>query len=179
MNLRLNNSGNNPRLENFKVSVQDSNINITSCQRTNSNNTGLRLRYVAVGRGEQTFNFGLDLRNGSWIIVCNGIYLIENKGWRSLSDGTLIIIGATGNVSITYSVFNFGFGVPDTSNQPFQQQHSVAIATAFSFAVVSVIVLIIRIKNHSNKTENPINTPIQKSLRNKPKISTKQLDKTG
>jgi hypothetical protein len=144
-NLHLNNSGNNPSLGDFKASAQDSNITITTCQRTNPNSTSVRLRYIVVGQGKQTFNFGLDLKGGYWSVSIDGVnFITENNGWRSLQNGTVIVTGAKLNVSISYNVLPPGFGVPDTSNLPFYQQHSVAIVTAGSVVVSLVLAFLIR-----------------------------------
>jgi hypothetical protein len=142
--LHLNNSGNNPPL-NFKASTQDSNITITACQRTNPNNTSLRLRYRVMGNGTQTFNFGLNLIGGYWILSINGNnYLTQDKGWRILADGSIMVIGATGNVSVSYSFFAPGLGIPDDPNLPFQLKHSVGIVTAGSVAAALLIAVAIR-----------------------------------
>ena len=160
--LHLNNSGNNPPLD-FKASTQDSNITITACQRTNPNNTSLRLRYRVMGNGTQTFNFGLNLSGGYWILSINGNnYLTENKGWRILADGSIMVIGATGNVSVSYSFFAPGLGVPDDPNLPFQLKHSVGIVTAGS--VVAALVIAVAIRQVGLRRKLEISSDIGKKM---------------
>jgi hypothetical protein len=143
--LHLNNA--NTSLDTFKASIQNSIVNITLCQKytvTNVTITLARLRYTVVGNGTQTFNFGLDLKGGDWVVSVNGHFLLENDGWQSSPDGTLIVTGATGSVSISYSIYPSAFGVPDTSKLSFWEQHSVAIVTAAIVAFAVALVLLIR-----------------------------------
>ncbi len=143
MNLHLSNSGNSSAVENFKASAQDSNVTITSCQ-INVTFVSVRLRYTVVGQGTQAFNFGLDLKGGSWLVFFNDNSIAENKGWRSMPDGTVTVTGATATVTMYYFIAPPGFGTADDSNLPFYQQHSVAIATGVTVAVAVIIAGLIR-----------------------------------
>jgi hypothetical protein len=136
MNLHLSNSGNSSAVENFQVTAQDSNVTITSCQKSNGTFVSIRLRYTVAGRGVQTFKFGPDLEGGSWWVTFNGKTIAEKKGWLSMPDGTIAVTGATANVTISYYI---GFGTAENSNLPFYQQHSIAMATGVAVAVTVII----------------------------------------
>jgi hypothetical protein len=148
-NLHL--TGSQP-LENFQISTQNSNVTISSY--VTSNNTGfqtVRLRYAVEGPGKQILNLGLSPEEGgsdpgvNWnVIVNNNVFLAEGNGWSISHDGTMIVNGASGNVSIVHYDF-FGNGM--NSNLPFFQQHSVAVAIATALAIVVVIAVVIKVKN--------------------------------
>jgi len=148
----LNLTGSQP-LENLEFSTQNSNVTIFSC--VTSNNTGLqtiRLRYAVEGRGKQILNLGLSPQEAGlapgaeWsVIVNNNVFLAEGNVWSISHDGTMIINGESGNVSIVHYGF-FGNGMSN-SNLPFFQQHSVAVAIATALAIVVVIAVVIKVKN--------------------------------
>jgi hypothetical protein len=144
-NLHLN--GSQP-LKTFQISTQNSNVTISSY--VTSNNTGLqtiRLRYAVEGPGEQILNLGLSPQeagsnpNAEWTVtVNNNVFLAEGEGWSISHDGTMIVNGASGTVSIVhYSMSN--------SNLPFFQQHSVAVAISTALAIVVAIAIVIKVKN--------------------------------
>jgi len=155
-NLRL--TGSHP-LENLEVSTQDSNVTIFSYIA--SNNTAVhsvRLRYVVEGQGKQILNLGLGGSNPNveWsVTVDNNVSLAEGKAWSISNDGTMIVNGASGNVSIVRFDLSDLFGnVESNSNLPFYQQHSVAIAIATAFAVVVVIAVLIEVKKRGTLGES-------------------------
>lgn len=139
--LQINNSF---RIDNFEVSANNSEIIIRSIDSFGDDANGLIFYYSVNGVGIQTFNFGLDATGGEWSIAFDDIFIPENSGWRHLEDNTLIITGATSNVTSLYFVFPDIFGGDtDNSNLSFFQQHSVAIITsAFLIMAVSSAVLI-------------------------------------
>ena len=75
----------------------------------------------------------------------------EGDGWSISHDGTLVITGATGNIS----VIRFDFGNIAPSNLPFYQQHSIAIITALGVIATVTIAVVIKVMNrkHSSKDE--------------------------
>ncbi len=156
MNLRLN--GSQP-LENFKISTQNSNVTIFSYIAFNTTLQSLLLRYAVEGKGKQIFNFGLGSQEGEWsaidwsVIANNAVFIAEGEGWTISNDGTLIVTGVTGNVSIVHWGF-FENSLP-SSNLPFYLQHSVAIATAVAVAIIIGIAVAIKVKNreHSGESE--------------------------
>ena len=153
--LHLNNAGSVGTLESFKASAQDCDVVISSCQKLNSTNAVVRLRYNVTGAGVQKFKFGLNLTGGNWIVAFNTDFPAENDGWSISPDGTLTVTGATANVSISYYVFPPGFGGnTDTSNQSFFQQHSVSIAIAVSLAVAVVFAVGIRVRSRATEQQN-------------------------
>jgi hypothetical protein len=153
MDLRLN--GSQP-LEDFRISTQNSNVTIFSY--VSSNNTAsqsVRLRYVVEGHGKQILNLGIGSEEGvvEWSITFNGHFIGEGEGWNILHDGTVVVTGATSNVSITHYDY-FGYSVP--SNLPFYQQHSVAIITAMIVATTVIIAIVIKVKNRERLDESEL-----------------------
>lgn len=149
--LQINNSF---RIDNFEVSANNSEIIIRSIDSFGDTGNGLIFYYSVNGVGIQTFNFGLDATGGEWSIAFDDIFIPENSGWRHLEDNTLIITGATSNVTSLYFVFPDIFGGDtDKLSQSFFEQHSVAITTsAFLIMAVSSAVLIKHsIKKKQNK----------------------------
>lgn len=132
----------------LKVSAENSNIAISYYQPFDSP-VGLssRLRYTVEGQGKQSFNFNLNSSEPSnpieWgVIVSNGVFLAEGEGWNLLPDNTVVVTGATGNVTIVHYDFRF----PNDSNLPFFQQHSVAIITVIVLLITVVIAVVIRVR---------------------------------
>jgi hypothetical protein len=143
-------------LENFEISTQNSNVTIFSYVTSNNTVVGafssVQLRYVVEGKGKQILNLGLGSEEGEleWSVNFHGHSIDEGDGWNILHDGTIVVTGATGNVSIVrYDYFE------SSSNLPFYQQHSVAIITAMIVAITVIIVIVIKVKNreHLNESE--------------------------
>jgi len=152
-NLRLN--GSTP-LKNLKISTQNSNVTIFSYLTFNITVIeGLQLRYVVEGKGKQVLNLGLSAEEGwEWSVAFNGAFVGEGDGWTIFSDGTLVVTGASGNVSIFY--FNsFGSSVP-SSNLPFYQQHSVAIIITAAVAATVIVAVVIKVNNRKHLGEGSL-----------------------
>jgi hypothetical protein len=151
-NLRLNNS----RVpKNLKVSAQNSNITITSYQKSNNTFGSTQLRYVVTGQGKQTFKLDLNSEGGEWWVTFNSVFMANNDGWSVSPDTTITITGATSNVSISY--YNFPDSLGGSSNNsklPFYQQHSVAIAAAVTVAITAILVVVIRRKNDNSSGQS-------------------------
>jgi hypothetical protein len=139
--LRLN--GSRP-LTNLKISTENSNITIRIYSSYINSTRSAALRYTAVGAGRQTVNLGLNstqqANSAQWsVIITNtgspNVFLAEDEGWRLLPDGTVIVEGQTGNVSVV----RYGFSLPSTANLPFVEAHSVAIVTAIITATTLLI----------------------------------------
>jgi len=136
-------------LGNLKVSAQNSNITISLFR---SNNTFLRssiLRYSVEGQGIQTVNFGLNTSqptsSSEWsVIVDDNVFLALGDGWNLLKDNSVVVTGASGNVTIAY----YNFGLPP-SDLPFYEQHSVAIATTAVMAVTVLVAVFVKIRGRS------------------------------
>ncbi len=151
-NLYLN--GSQP-LENFTVSAQNSNVTILSYQTFNATIfNGVLLSYVVTGKGTQILNLGLGSEEQGWeyTVTFNGVVIGEGEGWNILHDGTLIVTGATGNVSIIN--FDYGNNV-SSSNLPFYQQHSIAIITAIGLVAAVIVAGVIKVtsRKHSGKSD--------------------------
>jgi hypothetical protein len=148
-NLRLNNSG---LTKNLIVSAQNSNVTILSYREFNVTAVGVMLRYDVVGYGRQTFNLGLNAKEGDWSVILNGKFVSINDGWFMSPDQTITVTGATSNVIILY--YNFSASIGGDRNSSFYQQHSVAIITAVAVATTVVLAVIIRIKTKNDFAEN-------------------------
>jgi hypothetical protein len=153
-NLHLN--GSQP-LANFKISTQNSNVTIFSYLAFNTTLQSALLRYVVEGQGKQILNLGLGSQEGEWtgadwsVVTGNNVFMAEGEGWTISNDGTLIVTGATGNVSIVHWGF-FENSLP-SSNLPFYQQHSVAIVIAMVVAVTIIVAIVIKVKSKGHSGE--------------------------
>jgi hypothetical protein len=161
-NLLLN--GSQP-LKNLTISTQNSNVTIVSFRAANGTTfQSARLRYVVVGQGKQTLNLGLGAEEGGlnpnvqWSVIVNSnVFVAEGNGWTVSHDGTMVITGATGNVSVIHYNFpgfygNNGFG----SDLPFYQQHSGVIVIAVTVAVTVIIAMVIRVRNRRYPAETKL-----------------------
>jgi hypothetical protein len=74
--------------------------------------------------------------------------LAEGDGWTISHDGTIVINGARGNVSVIHYNFygSFGNGLQN-SNLPFYQQHSLAITVTAAVAIIVIIAVVIKTKH--------------------------------
>lgn len=153
-NLRLNRS---QPLENFKISTQNSNVTIFSYLAFNTTLQSARLRYVVEGQGKQILNLGLSSQEGEWtgvnwsVITGNNVFMAEGEGWSISHDGTLVVTGATGNVSIVH--WGFFENSISSSNLPFYQQHSVAIVIAMVVSVTIIVAIVIKVKSKEHSGE--------------------------
>jgi hypothetical protein len=153
-NLHLN--GSQP-LANFKISTQNSNVTIFFYLAFNTTLQSALLRYAAEGQGKQILNLGLGSQEGEWtgadwsVVTGNNVFMAEGEGWSISHDGTIVITGATGNVSIVHWGF-FENSIP-SSNLPFYQQHSVAIVIAMVVAVTIIVAIVIKVKSKGHSGE--------------------------
>ena len=152
-------------LENFAISAQNSNVTVFSYQAFNATTFQVeRLRYVVEGQGEQIFNLGFGSEEGGlsanveWgVVLNNSVFVSEGNGWSISHDGTMVVTGATGNVSIVhYGFLNFYGNNSLGSNLPFYQQHSVAIAIAIVVAITVAIAVAIKVKNRKHPSESEL-----------------------
>ena len=133
---------------NLRVSAENSKVTVTSYRAFNSSSgRSALLRYTVEGQGKQTINLGLNSSQPSsaseWsVIVPNSVFLAEGEGWNLLPDDTVVVTGATSNVTLVH----YGFRVPYESDLPFYLQHSIAIITAIVLAITVTIAIIIKIK---------------------------------
>jgi hypothetical protein len=142
-------------LENFEISTQNSNVTIFSY--LTFNNTafqGIQLGYAVEGKGKQVLNLGLgsEEEDWEWSVAFNGVFIGEGDGWNILRDGTLVVTGATGNVSI-FDFESFGNSAP-SSNLPFYQQHSVAIIITVAVAATVVVAVVIKVNSRKHSGES-------------------------
>jgi hypothetical protein len=86
------------------------------------------------------------------VIVGNNVFMAEGEGWSISHDGSMVVTGITGNVSIAH--WDFGGNGLSSSNLPFYQQHSVAIATVMAVAIVISLAVVIKIKNRDKLAKN-------------------------
>ena len=98
-----------------------------------------RLRYTIFGYGTQIFNLGLDPKAGQLDAILDGEWVGKNRGWTHSSDGTFTVTGATENVSLLY----YGYPGSDEDNKNVFNNHSVVIASTFSFGIVIFLAVVI------------------------------------
>ena len=132
---------------NLKVSAENSNLTIFSFRSYNLFGRSAQLRYNAQGTGTQTVNLGLNISQPThsieWTVGIPGnSFLAEGDGWRLLPDDSVVVYGLTGNISVTH----YGFSVPNDSNLPFFQQHSIVIVIVIVLSLVVAVAAAIRVK---------------------------------
>jgi hypothetical protein len=157
-NLCLN--GSQP-LENFTISAQNCNVTIFSYQTFNSTTfQGAMLRYEVEGKGNQILNLGLGPQQGGFsasvqwsVILSNNAFATEGQDWSISHDGTMVVNGATSNITIVHWGFSES-SVPN-SNLPFYEQHSVAIIIAVAVAATVIVAVAVKVTNrkHSGESE--------------------------
>lgn len=156
VNLRLSRS---LPLQNFTVSAQNCNITIISYSSFNTTRQTLRLIYSVEGVGRQVFNFGVRGQAGQFagvdwsVIVGDNVFLAEGENWNISPDGTLTVDGATGFVNVVH--WGFYSNNLSSSNLPFYEQHSVAIATAITLALIVAVAVVFKLKIHEPPEEKP------------------------
>ena len=146
-----------PNLKLLEISAENSNITVLSYQTRNATSQRVAnevLRYQVVGEGKVTINLGLSSagkysgsdwyvskpgRNQTTFLSLGHDYILEN-------DGTLIINGLTGNVSITHMFLDSFPG--NNVNLPIYQQHSVIIVVAIVLLLTIAVVFVIRLRNN-------------------------------
>ena len=151
-NLTLNNIS---RPGTIKVSAQNSNITIYSFSLVVFNQSRISVRYYAQGAGQQFFDFGLDksvpTHQSEWmVIIPDSVFLANGQGWELLPDNTVIVTGQTGNISLS----RFSSGIPNDSNLPFYERHSVALITVAVVAATVAVGAIISVKVRKHKDVN-------------------------
>ena len=139
-------------LGNLKISVENSNMTVWSFRSFLFSSRSAQLRYNVQGIGNQTINLGLNSTQPThpieWsvtvpsVTVPNTVFLAEGDHWNLLPDNSVVVSGLTGNVSVTH----YGFNIPNTSNLPFYEQHSVIITTLALLAVIVGVALVIHFK---------------------------------
>lgn len=120
-------------LENLQIAVENSDVTVFSYRTTTTGFPNDRLNFRVQGKGKQVINMGVGLNGGGsvdWVVSSNGTFV--NSGWSVSRNGSVTLIGLTGNINVIYYDFT---GQLPRSNLPFYEQHSVAIAVAVAVAV--------------------------------------------
>jgi hypothetical protein len=144
-NLWFNNS---EMVENLAVSARNSNVTIVWAQVLNTTLRGAFLSYMVEGQGTQTFNFDLKIEGGEWSVLFNEDFIAEGEGWTLSLDHTLTVTGANGNVTLMYILLEARRG--NNANLPFYEQHSVAIATGATVAVMVALTVGVKAKRRKD-----------------------------
>lgn len=132
-------------LGDFSVSVQDSNITISSLSAPNSSQSRRFVRYYAEGAGQQIFDLGV---KGSthvsewWVTLPGGVFLAPGRDWQLLDGNIISVTGQTGNVSVVHN----NFGLDERRSLSFVEQHSVALTAGAIVAVTVTAAALLRIK---------------------------------
>lgn len=121
-------------LGNLTVSAKDSKVTIYAffgSQNSNLFGRSSVILYNAQGKGEQTFNLGLNLNRSThqseWMVLVGQEFLAEGKAWHLGRDNTVTVEGIEGNLTIAY--YGYRFTAADDSDKLWIEQHSVALAT--------------------------------------------------
>ena len=154
----------NPTLNILKISAENSNLTIVSYQTRNMTSRAVgneRFAYRVVGEGKVTVNLGYSnagqYGGSDWYVSKPGrnqtTFLSLGHDYSLKNDGTLVINGLTGNVTVTHMFLDRFAG--NNANLPFYQQHSVIIAVAIVMVLTLAVVLAIRLRN--NGVESKLN----------------------
>jgi len=147
-------------LEYLSFSAQNCNVTIASYHSSIYSLNVAILNYLVQGKGKQIINMGTGSQSvAEWSVFYLNRVLSNGDNWRVSQNGTVIVNGLAGNVTILY----YGFmGGENTSNLPFYVQHSVAIVSAVAVAVTVVVAVAIKVKTKDNtkpaKTQLKINS---------------------
>ena len=125
--------------------AEDSNVTIWACLSFYYTLPVYSIVYTAEGTGSQAINLGLNSTESDvteWsVIVGDNIFLAEGDGWTLTPDGTIVVNGLVGNVTIAH--FELG---SFEKNVIFYLEHSVAILTGVGLATVFVAAVAIKIR---------------------------------
>ena len=154
VNLRFDSSQSVEKLD-VIVSAKDCEVIIFSCLIYNGTFAGesarsARVRYNVVGNGEQVFDLGLDPKFGDWGVFFDGDFKGETDGWMLSADGTVIITGAAGNVTLSYYGFPASFQDSLGRDGPIVSLHSVFFITSFVLVVIVVLATVVRLRKKSS-----------------------------
>jgi hypothetical protein len=129
----------------LKFSAEDSNVTIWACLSFYYTLPVYSIVYTAEGVGSQSINLGFNSTESDvteWsVIVGDNIFLAEGDGWTLTPDGTIIVNGLVGNVTIAH--FELG---SFEKNVLFYLEHSIAILTGVVLAIVTVAAVAIKIR---------------------------------
>lgn len=146
-NLRLNNS--QFALNNFSISVKDSDVTIFSVRTYNFTGRSTSVRFSVVGNGTQVIDLNPDSNEpthwSEWSVTVprSGTdWLSEGQNWKLQPDSSIIVWGLTGNVSVTHYVFS---GSNRENNLPLYSQHFITIMTAIVLTSVIATAVAIQI----------------------------------
>lgn len=121
----------------LKFSAEDSNVTIWACLSFYYTLPVYSIVYTAEGVGSQSIDLGLNSTESDvteWsVIVRDNIFLAEGDGWTLTPDGTIVVQGLEGNVTIAH----FELGTFE-KNVLFSLEHSVAILTGIVLVIVIV-----------------------------------------
>ena len=146
-NLQLNDS---LELQSLRFSAQNCNVTIVSYQESGISTESVRLSYTVEGVGNQAVNLGLGPQaetfgSASWNVgVGSNHFESVGTDWKLLSDGTVVVSGSTGNVTVTH--YFFVSSLAGSSNLPFYVQHSVGIAVAIIFIATVLMASLIKVR---------------------------------
>jgi hypothetical protein len=130
----------------LKFSTQNSNVTIWAYLTFYYTIPVDSLVYSVEGVGKQTVNLGLNSTKAAdpteWsIIMQDNVFLAEGQGWTLLPDETLVISGATSNVTIAHFELN-----SFESNLIFYLQHSIALLTTIILAAVITVAIVVKVR---------------------------------
>lgn len=133
-------------LQNLQISTADANVTIESYELSSFNIPSERLNILVQGKGQQVINMGVSAQAGAgdavnWVVYSNDSFI--SSGWKVSNNGAITLSSLTGNLSIIFFSFTSQLG---NTNEPFYEQHSVAIAVAVAFAVTVAVATTVKIQ---------------------------------
>lgn len=133
-------------LQNLQISTTNANVTVESYVLSSFNTPSERLNILVQGKGRQVVNMGVSAQAGAgsvvnWIVSSNGTFI--SNGWKISRNGTITVTGLTGNLSIIFFGFTSQLG---NRNEPFYDQHSVAIAVAAALAVTVTAAVAVKVR---------------------------------
>ena len=154
-NLKLGSLQNSEEI-NLEVSAQDCDIRISSCQVFRGSFVEhrvltARIRYSIAGEGAQSFNLGLDPKEGDWNVIVNGEYKGENLDWELSPDNTLTINSAYGNVTLIYYGYPQSY-IDTLGSNSVLDNHNVSITIAVAVGIIVFLAAIAMAKARQVKS---------------------------
>jgi len=149
-------------LQYLSFSAQNCNVTIASYHSSIYSLNIALLNYLAQGQGRQIINMGTGSQSvAEWSIFYQNRVLSNGNNWIVSQNGTVVVNGLAGNVTILYYGFMSG---ANTSNLPFYAQHSVAIASAMAVALTVVAAVAFKVKIQKNAKPVKVQPEINSEL---------------
>jgi hypothetical protein len=137
----------------LKISAENSNVTVLAFVSLNFSFPVDLLTYTVEGWGTQTVNLGLNsslpTNVAEWSVLIDegATFLAEGSGWNLLSDNSVRINDAVGNVT----VMHYSTTDPAMANLSFIMQHYVVLFMAVGLAVTVAVAALISVRGRKKK----------------------------